>query len=143
MKKVIVGLLVCCFLLGCNGAIIVRRVTTYYYLVAIDAEEQLALSYAIGGDGSDINYIITQTVFAVGCDSNYLIAKQHPSKSGNPFVENKSITNYYIVHLNKEYDAFKSTVGLIGPLTKDEFYKKRKELNIEDIKFTIVYKNLE
>ena len=133
MKKLLLfGLMT--FLLSCSlGMDIERNIVGNYYLTAPDDDEQLGLTYRYPGDENGYGGIIEQTVFAVGFNKQFIIAKQHPP--------NKEITNYFILpyNLNKE----PKNEDLIGPLTLKEFEQKKKELKIENLDFTIVYKNLE
>jgi hypothetical protein len=133
MKKIILLMVVslCC---SCQQPDTLRQITGDYFLIAIDSEEQLALSWQ-DPHGSMYFPIVESTVFAVGYDENYIVAKQHPK-------DLIDITNYFILPI-KNVAADTSINGLIGPLTLHEFEQKRKELNLEQLKFTIVYKDLE
>jgi len=106
-----------------------------YYLVAPDDDEQTALSYHEPSDGLVYAYIIEETVFAIGYNKAYIIAKQHP------FGERR-ITNYFILPVKKGFD-WKTNNGMMGPLTLNQFEQKQTELHIKSIKFTIVYSDLE
>jgi hypothetical protein len=130
------------FQLGCGGFVINDKVTGNYSLVATDEDQQLSLCYF---DDSDNNggcvSIVTETVFAVGCNANYIIVKQHPRRFPDP--PNKAITHYYILPVNPK-DKKLSDYGLIGPLSLAQFNAKRKELNIPDsLRFTIVKADLQ
>jgi len=115
------------------GMDINRHLFGNYYLTAPDDDVQLGLTYKEPGDENGFVGIIEQTVFAVGYNKEYIIAKQHPP--------NKEITNYYILPI-KNGDLPKNE-DLIGPLTQKEFEQKKEELKIKNLDFTIVYKNLE
>jgi hypothetical protein len=106
-----------------------------YYLVAPDIDEQTSLSYHETSDGSAYGDVIKATVFAVGYNSKYIIAKQHP-------YGDKHITNYFILPVKNGFN-WKNNNGLMGPLTINEFNQKQIELNIKPIQFTIIYKDLE
>jgi hypothetical protein len=133
MKKIIL-LMVVCLCYSCQQPDVLRHITGDYFLIAADVEEQLTLSCQLTS-GSTYSHIIESTVFAIGYDENYIIAKQHPK-------DLIDITNYFILPIkNVAVDTVEK--GLIGPLTLQEFEQKRKELNLEQLKFTIVYKDLE
>ena len=84
--------------------------------------------------------IITPTVFSIGYDKNFIIAKQHPTIY--PEKENKSITNYFIVPLKQSVKWTDDNIA-IGPLTENTFWKWRKKLNIADtLTFTITYDDI-
>ena len=85
--------------------------------------------------------VVNPTVFAVGYNEDFIIAKQHPRKFPNP--PDKSITNYFIIPI-KDKVRQSPDDNKIGPLTKSEFKEKRKELGIPDeVMFSIVIKDLE
>ena len=80
--------------------------------------------------------MVTQTVFSLGFNSQYIIVKQHPNN-------NKDTTNYFIVPVNYKQKHWGDNFGSIGPLTLEQFKAKKKELDIPDsLKFNIVRDNL-
>ena len=105
-----------------------------YHLMATDDWGQLNLSY-YEPTGKNYVPVIKKTVFALGYNKKYIVAKQHPDNS-------KTITNYFILPTKRKYlpgDNF----GLIGPMSATDFEQKRKELKLEKVDFSIVYKELE
>ncbi len=140
MKKVIMGLIVSLIIAGCGTSVEFRRVVSNYYLIATDDLEQLSLCQQYSSNSSSYPAIITETVFAVGYNTHYIIAKQHPNEHGEAL--NKNITNYYILPLDTPINSG-TLKPLIGPLDSATFDIKRNELGIKDIKFTVVYKELE
>lgn len=116
-----------------------KHVTGEYYLVVIDVKDDMHLSYSLDKSGGSVG-VVGPTVFAIGYDDSFIIAKQHPRME---FKTDKSVTNYYIVPL--KFKVHKSPdENRIGPLTKTEFEAKRKELRVSDnLKFTKVFKDLE
>lgn len=127
MRKVIFGISMCLILTNCTGFVIKKNVIANYYLVATDVPEDLALSYLASGAGDNYEDIILSTVSAIGYNSNYIIAKQHPRNFPNP--PDTTIANYYIVPI--QVDKSKSMKGtVIGPLSLDKFNEKYKELKI-------------
>lgn len=140
MKYKLLLFLILCLLYGCIGVAIKENIFGNYYIVATDIDEDLSLTYHEPIDGDNYGIIIQATVFAVGYNEKYIIAKQHPRAFPNP--PNKSITNFFILPLSKGFN-WRTNNGLIGPLTLEQFNTKRKELNIPDsLKFTIVKDNL-
>jgi len=124
------GILTCCWY---RGFAYEEQIQDYYYFIAVDDEKYMCIAYNNGGGAFNV---ISSTVFAVGYNENFIIAKRHPSQSFEPI--NKTITNYYIISIknNPNNEA-------IGPLTLEQFYEKRKELNVPDsIKFTKEFKKL-
>ncbi len=112
---------------SCNGFVKDVEVIDRYHLVAVDTDEGLGLAYKI--DSSD-NYVgvVSETVFAIGYNNDYIIAKQHPDN-------NRKIINYFIVPVYKEYTLFPKK-GIIGPLTLQQFHVKTQELAIDNLTFT-------
>ena len=140
LVKKYVGYIVSIFiLLGCNG-IQEEQLVGRYYLTAMDyVDEGMNLSYVL--ESGDFIGVVNSTVFAVGYNDEYIIVKQHPRKFPNP--PDKSITNYFIVPIKDQVHASPDE-NKIGPLTKEEFVIKRKELGISDsLTFTKVFSELE
>jgi len=125
-------------LAGCQGFIINKRVAGSYYLIAIDVEEDMALCY--GDGGSVYSIIISQTVFAVGYSDNYIIVKQHPSESALHI--NREETDYYIVPVYPQ-DKYNIKKEIFGPFTLNQFEQKKKDLGMENVEFSLVYKSLQ
>jgi hypothetical protein len=71
--------------------------------------------------------IISDYVFAVGNNSDFIIAKQHP------YLNELTVTKYFIIDIKKRESGKNNSV--IGPLEKEEFDKKRIELNISELRF--------
>jgi len=102
-------------------------------LLAIDGDENMELCYT-NEDGYMIA-IVERTVFAVGYNKKFIIVKQHPKG-------NKEYTNYFVIPLvNKISES--TSENIYGPLNNDEFEKLKTKLDIKNLDFTIVYKNLE
>jgi hypothetical protein len=142
MKTILYITFILIFLSSCVGGLglaVNERITGNYYLVAADDIEQLSLSYHTEDMEDIYGTVVGETVFAVGFNNHYIIVKQHPNID---FKVDKTITNYYILPL-KEKINWENINGLMGPLRFNEFNQKRKELNIEDLEFTINYKDLE
>ena len=77
------------------------------------------------------NIIVSDYVFAVGHNSNFIIAKQHP------YINDLSITKFYIIDIEKRKTGTVNSV--FGPMDENEFDKKKHELNISDLKFDQTY----
>jgi hypothetical protein len=136
MKNKILLIFLLCLFSSCLGFDVKEKVIDNYYLIAVDAEEQMDLSYCDPADNNGCIGIIEPTVFAVGYDMNYIIAKQHP-------LNKKDITNYFILPINNKNRKWGDNFGLIGPLTLNQFDKAKKDLNILDsIDFSILKKDL-
>lgn len=75
--------------------------------------------------------VISGYVFAVGNNSDFIIAKQHP------YLNDLTVTKYFIIDIKKSESGIDSLV--IGPLEKEDFDNKRIELNISELKFDNSY----
>jgi len=103
-----------------------------YGLVWVDTTTDTSLSRDLG-DGSWIGRI-DSTVFAVGWDGRYLVAKQHPNGD-------RSQTNYFILDARKDEKYADPSEVVTGPLTALEFQRKSVELKLP--KFSKVLESLE
>jgi len=134
-RKQIILFLLILILSGCQYGMHKEKIIDKYFLTYDDSKYDLSLSYDLG-DGSFIG-VVNYAVFAVGYNSNFIIVKNHP------FVEpdsiNRTITNYFIIKIDRNISQFKVDENKIGPLSKQEFDKKRKKLKIPmDLDFTVV-----
>ena len=127
-----VGVITSCWY---QGLAYKEQIQDYYYLIATDDEKYMSIAYNDYGGSAYLN-IIPSTVFAVGYNENFIIAKRHPSQFSEPI--NKNITNYYIIPIKNNPNN-----NAIGPLSLEQFYEKRKELNVPDsVKFTKEFEKL-
>lgn len=92
-----------------------------YALLWLDTAESTSI-YRELGEGRWIGRV-DSTVFAVGWDGRYLVAKQHPKND-------RRTTNYFIVNASKDSDYIDPTEIVTGPLTASEFQKKNTELHL-------------
>jgi len=99
-----------------------------YVLVAIDTEEQMSVSYDIGG-GASVGRILP-TVFSVGWDDRYIGAKQHPEAD-------RAITNFYFLEIAKDSKYGHQFKAVAGPLTEKAFLAAKAKLNLPDFRQTI------
>jgi hypothetical protein len=101
------------------------------YYLKNEEEEKYILNYKVNEDG-DYLILVDLYVYSVGFDSSYIIVKQHPKY----FEKESENTNYYILPVYKTF-TYSPKDGIIGPLSSDEFNKKRIELSISHIRFTL------
>jgi hypothetical protein len=141
MKRVLKYLIIGIFMTGCDGMYKEHLIGNYYLTKMDYADEDLDLSYNLG-NGSYIG-VVPPTLFAVGYDDDYIIAKRHPCNGHGLSSINKEVTHYYIVPL--KYEVHHSPdENRIGPLSEKDFLAKRKELKIPDsLTFTKIFKKLE
>lgn len=128
----------CLYLQGCIGVAYNKKLNGPYYLTAMDAKEDMEIQYV---DKEDYAFsIIRATVFAVGGNKDFIIAKQHPrDTSGNI---DKKIVNYFIIPVKRRISTSMEK-NIFGPLTLEEFNQKKRELGLRNMKFKIVFKDLE
>jgi hypothetical protein len=127
MRQLFFG--VCCLLFfsaGCFRHEYKKPIINGYYLYAYAADEDMCIMHFDKYGGLEI---ISPTVFSIGYDKDFIIAKQHPAIY--PEKENKKKTNYFIISLKKPV-AWTGDNIAIGPLNESEFIKMRKELKITD-----------
>ena len=97
----------------------IKSVTGNYYLVAVDAGEDMCLTFKDEEEHSSFATIIPSTVFAVGFNAEYIIAKRHPRSLTDERYNDK--TEYYILPIQKEID-YKQLDSLVRPMSKNEFH---------------------
>lgn len=100
-----------------------------YYVGWLDMVSNRAIVYK--RNQNSYKGIVPAYVYAVGHNSDYIIAKQHP------YPNELSVTKYFIVDLNKELGRDKEAV--IGPMNEKEFDKKSIELKISELEFDKTY----
>ena len=88
----------------------------------------MSVYYGLGGDGGIGR--INETVFAVGWNSRYIVAKQHPNN-------NRRVTNWFYLDMTKDGPYVDPTVSVVGPLTEAEFTQRRTELGLPPFQRTI------
>ncbi|HKB59036.1 MAG TPA: hypothetical protein VKC56_03230 [Gallionellaceae bacterium] len=99
-----------------------------YSLVWIDTAENVSLVRRLD-DGNSIGRV-DATVFSVGWDGRYVVAKQHPAGD-------RKITNYYIVDSHRDSALANVDQSVIGPLTEEAFRKKARALNLPEFSKTL------
>jgi hypothetical protein len=83
-------------------------------------------------DDSGYLILVDLFVYSAGVSNNYIILRQHPKV----YDKMETITKYFIVPIYKNFTTTPEK-GIIGPLTKEQFDIKKKELKISDFEFTI------
>lgn len=112
-----------------NDFVYEKQVIGRYHLIAADSYSELSLSYET--DNGGYVGVTPKTTVAFWHDNKYIIIKNY----GN---NNKFLEKFYIVPVKYGYTYFPEE-GVVGPLAKDEFLIKLKELNIpSDIKLKAV-----
>lgn len=112
---------------GC-GFVHDEHITGPYRLIAVDIDEQMDISYDLGG-GSAIGRI-EETVFAYGFDKRFIVAKQHPNSD-------RSITNYFYLDMTKDSKYAEPSDSVTGPLTQKEFEEETMRLSLPKFSRTL------
>jgi len=133
----IFSLIIIFCLSGCMGDAHYEQLKAGYYLSATDTKEDMVLGYQDGEYGIGI---IDAMVFAVGQNDSFIILKQHPRDFPNE--SNKAVTNYYIIPI-KDRISKSPEKNFYGPLTSEIFEQKRNELGLQNVDFTIIFKDIE
>jgi len=106
-----------------------KKLNNGYQLNAMDSRSEMSIWLP------DNLIIVKETVFAVGQNDSFIIVKQHPPG-------NKEHINYYAIPLINKISEYLPD-NIYGPMNSDEFDKLKTELNINNLDFTIVFKDLE
>lgn len=115
-------------ILGGCGFVHDEQLVGPYRLIAVDTEDDLDLSYRL--PGGDAIGRVPATVFAVGWNDRYLVAKQHPSN-------NRSITNYYVVDQSKDGPLIDPSKTVAGPMSAAEYERASRELGLPGFSLTV------
>ena len=121
-------------LCGCAvfGFVYQKRLIGRYELVAVDVLEQMDLCETLP-DGDAVG-VIPPTIFSVGWDRHFIIAKQHPHDTDGHI--DRSITNFYILRA--------SDGKLLGPLDRSAFSRDRLLLGVPgSLHFGLNFQELE
>ena len=105
-----------------------EKLTGPYRLIAVDVDEQMDVSYSLP-KGSALGRI-PETVFSVGWNDRYIVAKQHPKN-------NRSITNYYYLDMSRDSAYADPSASVTGPMAESDFLLRRAKLRLPDFSRTI------
>ena len=105
-----------------------EKLTGPYRLSATDSDLQMHVSYKL--TSGDTVGRIPETVFSVGWNDRYIVAKQYPKN-------NRAITNYFYLEIARDNEYADPSESVTGPLSADEFEKKRSELGLPVFSRTI------
>lgn len=136
VKKLFYLILLFVFIISCFGLFDSgeNQIVGNFYTVWIDEYSNRTIGIK-NSETSSIT-VISEYVFSVGHNSNYIIAKQHPKPERFSSAVNTNITNYYIVDI-KNSDEFVQKI--YGPFDENKFNGKLKELKADDIEFNLNY----
>ncbi len=117
-----------CFV-GC-GFVHDEEIVGPYRLIAVDTDSQMNVSYD-SGDGSAIGRI-PETVFSIGYNQKYIVAKQHPNN-------NRAVTNFFYLDTSKDCVYANPEDSVVGPLTDHEFSVVSVKLGLPEFSRTIAH----
>ncbi len=106
-------------------------ITGNYYVEWNDLVANRAITEKTEKDSPYSTGVISNYIFAIGHNSDYIIAKQHP------YLNDLTVTKYFIIDI-KDRET-RNVTGIYGPLEKEDFDIKLKELNISELNFDQVY----
>ncbi len=119
-------LAVAALLVGC-GPVEEYKIVGDYTLMAMDTDEQMSIWCGKWGR-------VDQTVFSVGFNERYVVAKQHPNGD-------RKLTNYFYIDRSSDSPSESEAKHVIGPLSEPEFRLRQQELSLPPFSRTIA--NLE
>lgn len=120
-------------LVGCWQTVVFdEKITGPYRLSAIDITEEMSVCYELEEEDTCIGRI-PETVFSVGWNENFIVAKQHPAG-------NKSVTNYFILDRKKDAKYVDPSVTVTGPMSEPEYKKKTTLMSLPE--FTRTFDDL-
>jgi hypothetical protein len=105
------------------------KIISDYEVGWIDIEESRNLSKQ--------EELISSYVYAVGHNSKFIIAKQHPRADRDSPIDTKE-TNYFIIPIKKK-NEYQDKKSVFGPLKDIQFDSLLKALNVGQIEFDMFY----
>ena len=149
-------------LVGC-GFVHDEHLVGPYYLTAVDSPDDMSVCYELSH--GDRLGLIDETVFAVGWNDRFIVAKQHPRKwttahttllvdekgvhvhAGHTY--DRRVTNYFYLEMARDSALLQPGIAdsnwqhrsVTGPLTEAEFQARKAKLGLPD--FTRTFRSLE
>ena len=133
--KKILGITFLLILQSCyfGAGLVEKEITDDYFLFANNSLDEMSIWF--NAEKYSNRLIVSETVFALGENGDFIIAKSHP-KNINKGID-RSVTYYHIIEVNKKDPEQRPN------LTLEQFENKRKVLNIpNDLDFDIIYEEL-
>lgn len=114
-----------------------EELNEYFSVSWIDHPAKQGVSFSEERNSNIRSKVIGCYVFEVGKSEAYIIAKQHPSSDNFCRNPNQNITNYFIIeNINLEHNG---DYTVYGPMDSIKFEVLQKELEIEDLEFSISF----
>lgn len=105
-----------------------ERLVGPYLLAHIDSQEDMYLCYELP-EGNCVGRI-QKTVFAVGWDERYIVAKRHPAND-------RKIVQYFFLEMGKDSLYADPAISVTGPMTEESFYRHTRLLGLPAFRKTI------
>jgi hypothetical protein len=116
-----------------GAGLVEKEITDNYFLFANNTLDEMSIWYH--AEKYSNRLIVPETVFALGENGDFIIAKSHPKNLDSGI--DKSVTYYHIIEVEKK------SAEQSPNLTLEQFENKRKKLNIpNELDFEIVYEEL-
>ena len=134
--KKILGIAFLLILQSCyfGAGLVEKEITDDYFLFANNELNEMSIWFH--AEKYSNRLIVPETVFALGENGDFIIAKSHPKNLESGI--DKTVTYYHIIEVDKKSPEQSPN------LTLEQFENKRKELNIpNDLDFDIVYEELQ
>lgn len=112
---------------GC-GFVHDEKIVGAYHLAATDTPQQMGVCYSL--ENGDCVGRIPETVFSIGWNDQFIVAKQHPSND-------RSVTNYFILEIARDSKLATPSTSVIGPISATEFKNKVTSLGLPSFSKTI------
>ena len=122
------GLVAAAALLSGCGFVHDEHLVGPYRLIAVDVYEQMNLSYSL--DSGNAVGRIPETVFAVGWDDHYIVAKRHPHND-------RAVTQFFYLDIARDNKYADPRTSVVGPLTESDFRIKQAQLHLPHFRRTI------
>ena len=122
-------------LAGCNGlSLDIYWRSEKYVLVAVDTPGQMNLAFDMG-KGVSIG-LVGPTVFGVGADDRYIVAKQHPATNAFGAFD-RATTHYFVVERTTSPSLSERRKRVQGPMSLAEFERLAGTLSLPKFSKTI------
>lgn len=105
-----------------------EKLTGRYRLTTADDDLKMHVGYELK-NGHTIGRI-QETVFSVGWNERYIVAKQHPKND-------RAITNHFYLEMALDSEYAEPSVSVKGPFSATEFEKEQTELGLPAFSLTI------
>ena len=112
---------------GC-GFVHDKKIIGPYRLVAVDIDENMGVCYGLAS--GDCIGRIPETVFSVGANAQFIVAKQHSA-------HDRSVTNYFILVIADDSELADPGKSVIGPMSEAAYTVKAQSLGLPEFTTTI------